>query len=44
MLKDKEEKEEFIDEEEFCYYSGLPSPLAYQDLEETKNKENENNK
>lgn len=37
---DKEEKEEILSEGEFCYYSGLPSPSAYQsDNEYDENKE-----
>ena len=35
----KEKQEEILSEDEFCHYSGLPSPSAYQS-EENKEKEN----
>jgi hypothetical protein len=36
----KEKQEEILSEDEFCYYSGLPSPSAYQsDNEDDENKE-----
>ena len=28
--KENKEQEEILSEQEFCYYSGLPSPAAYQ--------------
>jgi len=31
----KEFKQEILEENEFCHYSGLPSPTAYEDTEET---------
>ena len=38
--KENQEQEEILSEEEFCYYSGLPSPSAYQsDNEDDENKE-----
>lgn len=33
--------EERKNNQEFCYYSGLPSPLAYQELNKEKNENNE---
>ena len=38
--KENQEQEEILSEQEFCYYSGLPSPVAYQsDNEDDENKE-----
>ena len=35
----KEKEQEILSEEEFCYYSGLPSPSAYQSDDENKEEE-----
>jgi predicted DNA-binding transcriptional regulator AlpA len=29
-MKEKDKKEEILSEQEFCHYSGLPSPTAYE--------------
>lgn len=36
--KEEEKEEEILNEDEFCYYSGLPSPMAYQTDQTEKNK------
>jgi hypothetical protein len=39
-MLEENKNEDVLDEEEFCHYSGLPSPLAYQELNKEQNESN----